>query len=133
MVVDMAKVMAGALLIVHLSALAACSHTADLPDTVAYGTKVKFSAGRTLRFPDFELIYVGKRRVTPRQYPRGWWTYDFKVRRKGDEQIVSWSAGTGDIGPTRFKVDGAEFQLELSHSDKLGTLREDEMVVSPVK
>jgi hypothetical protein len=29
--------------------------------------------------------------------------------------------------------DGVEFQLELSHADKLGPLREDEMVVSPVK
>lgn len=122
----------GALLILHLIVLAAC-FAADSSETVAYGSKVKFSSGRTLRFPAFELTYMGKRHVTPPQYPRGWWTYDFKVRGKGDEQTVSWSAGTGDIGPTRFKVDGAEFQIELSRSDKLGSLREDEMVVSAVK
>jgi len=84
----------------------------------------------TLRFPDFEMIYLGKRHVTPPQYPRGWWTHDFKVRGKGSEQTVSWSAGTGDIGPTRFKVNGAIFQIELSRSDRLGSLREDQMVVS---
>lgn len=64
---------------------------------------------------------------------RGWWTYDFKFRGKGDEQTVSWSAGTGDIGPTRFRVNGTDFQIELSRSDELGPLREDEMVVSLVK
>ena len=128
----MAKIVAAALLMADLLAFASWSN-AETPDGVAYGTKVKFSAGRPLHFPDFNIAYLGKRHVTPRQYPRGWWSYDFKVRGKGDEQTVSWSAGTGDIGPTRFKVDGAEFQLELSHADRLGTLREDEMVVSPVK
>lgn len=97
-----------------------------------YGSKAKFRADRTLRFPDFDLIYLGKRRVTPKQYPRGWWTHDFKVLSKGAEQTVSWSAGTGDIGPTRFKVTGGFFQIELSLSDKLGSLRPDELVVSPV-
>lgn len=132
MVVDMGKVMTSALLLAHLFAFAGCSE-AETPDAVTYGTKVKFSAGRTLYFPDFDLVYVGKRRVTPPQYPRGWSVYDFKVRAKSDEQMVSWSAGTGDIGPIRFKVNGTDFQLELSRSDKLGVLREDEVVVSSVK
>jgi hypothetical protein len=122
-----------ALLLVHLSVLAACSHAADSSETAAYGSKVRFGADRILRFPDFQVTYMGKRHVAPPQYPRGWWTYDFKVRGKGDEQTVSWSAGTGDIGPSRFRVNGAEFQIELSRSDKLGPLREDEAVVSRVK
>lgn len=122
-----------AVLVLHLSVLAACSHAEESSDTVAYGSKVRFGVDRTVRFPDFQVIYLGKRHVAPPQYPRGWWTYDFKVRVKGDEQTVSWSAGTGDIGPTRFKVDGADFQIELARSDKLGPLREDEMVVSLVK
>ena len=89
--------------------------------------------GHTLHFPDFDLTYVVKHPVTPPQYPRGWWIHGFKVRAKNDEQTVSWSAGAGDIGPTRFKVNGTDFQIELSRSDKLGSLREDEAVVSPVK
>jgi hypothetical protein len=122
-----------ALLVSHLSVLAACSHAADSLDTVAYESKVRFRMDRTVHYTDFQVIYIGKRHVAPPQYPRGWWTYDFKVRGKGDEQTVSWSAGTGDIGPTRFKVNGTDFQIELSRSDKLGPLREDEMVVSLVK
>lgn len=133
MVVDMAKVMASAFLFVHLLAFTVSLRAEEAPAAAAYGAKLRFSVGRPLHFPDFQVTYMGKRHVTPPQYPRGWWTYDFKVRGKGDEQMVSWSAGTGDIGPTRFKVDGAEFQIELSRSDKLGSLREDEMVVSPVK
>lgn len=133
MIFGVARVMASGLLFVHLLAFAACSHAEEASNAVAYGAKVKFSVGRALHFPAFDLTYVGERRVTPPQYPRGWWIHDFKVRAKSDEQTVSWSAGTGDIGPTRFKVNGTDFQIELSHSDKLGVLREDEVVVSPVK
>ncbi len=125
------RVIFSALVAVHLSALAAC-YAEGVSDTAAYGSKVRFKAGRTLRFPDFELIYLGKRRVAPKQYPRGWWIHDFKVVCKGAEQTVSWSAGTGDIGPTRFRVTGRFFQIELSRSDKLGPLHQDELVVSAV-
>jgi hypothetical protein len=124
------RVMVCTLMVLHW--LGPCLAAENSPGTVAYGTKAKFRVGQALRFPDFEAIYVGKRHVTPPQYPRGWWVHDFKVRSKGKEQTVSWSAGTGDIGPVRFKVNGAEFQIELSLSDKLGRLREDEMVISPV-
>lgn len=125
------RVMPRRLLVVHLFALTVCFLAAHASEVAAYGSKVKFSAVRTVRFPDFELTFTGKRHVTPPQYPRGWWIHHFKVRGKGDEQTVSWSAGTGD--PTRFKMNGADFQIELSHSDKLGPLREDEMVISFVK
>jgi len=128
----MAKVIATVLLLACLFASASWSG-ATTPDGAAYGARVKFSVGRTLHFPDFDLTYVGKRHVTPPQYPRGWWIHDFKVRAKSGEQTVSWSAGTGDIGPTRFKVNGTDFQIELSRSDNLGVLREDEVVVSTVR
>lgn len=131
-VISGARVIAHTLLVLLLSVLAS-SYAGDSSGTVAYGSKVRFDLDRPLRFPDFEMTYMGKRHVTPPQYPRGWWIHDFKVRGKGGEQTVSWSAGTGDIGPTRFKVNGADFQIELSRSDKLGLLREDELVVSPVK
>ena len=131
-VISGVRIIAHTLLLLHLSVLAS-SYAVDSSGTVAYGSKVRFGRDRPLRFPDFEMTYVGKRHVTPPQYPRGWWIHDFKVRRKGGEQTVSWSAGTGDIGPTRFKVNGADFQIELSRSDKLGPLREDQLVVSPIK
>jgi hypothetical protein len=99
-------------------------------DAKAYGAKVTFRQGEALRFPDFELVYTGKRHVVPPQFPRGWWAYDFTAKHGKTEQKISWSAGTGDIGPTRFRVGGASFDLELSRSDKLGPLKEDELVVT---
>ncbi len=132
-IISPVRVICATLLILHLSGLAACSAAENSQATATYGSKVRFGTGQTLRFPDFEMTYMGKRHVTPPQYPRGWWMHDFKVRGKGGEQTVSWSTGTGDIGPTRFKVNGVDFQVELSRSDKLGSLRDDELVVSPVK
>jgi hypothetical protein len=132
-IISRARLFMHTLLILYLSTLPATSHAVDSSGTVAYGSKVRFGLDSTLRFPGFEMTYMGKRHVTPPQYPRGWWIHDFKVRGKGGEQTVSWSAGTGDIGPTRFKVNGTGFQIELSHSDKLGSLREDELVVSSIE
>jgi hypothetical protein len=127
------RVSAVTLLSAQIIILTACSATLDSSDTIAYGSKVRFRVDRAMRFRDFEMTYMGKRHVTPPQYPRGWWIHDFKVRSKENEQTVSWSTGTGDIGPVNFKVGGASFQIELSHSNKLGQLHEDEMVISPVK
>jgi len=108
------------------------SSSAPSSEPPRYLAKVTFAKGIALHFPDFDVTYAEKRRVTPPQYPRGWWVYDFVVRSKSGEQTVSWSAGTGDIGPARFKVGGGEFQIELAHSDKLGALGEDQLVISKV-
>src|SRR5688500_15306946 len=67
-----------------------------------YGVRTDFVEGTTLHFRDFDLVYAGRRHVTPPQFPRGWWAYDFIVKSDGTVQRVSWSAGTGDIGPVRF-------------------------------
>ena len=103
------------------------------PAVLPYGVRVKFEQDQTLRFPDFELTYAGGRRVTPPQFPRGWWAYDFRVRAGDGEQTVSWSAGTGDIGPVRFSVGSSAFQIELVRSDSVGALAEDELVVSEIR
>lgn len=98
-----------------------------------YNAKVTFAEGTPVPFKDFTVTYVGKRHVVPKQYPRGWWIYDFKIEAGGKEQKVSWSAGTGDIAPARFEVGGRTFQLELSMADKIGQLKENQMVVSPAR
>jgi hypothetical protein len=55
--------------------------------------------------------------------------YDFKVYQGNQAQLISWSAGTGDIGPTLFDLDGNRFALELVMSDELGVLDADELVL----
>ena len=131
-VINMNRLIVSTLVAASLLLLAGYARAAEPADVASYDAKVKFTTGRAIRFPAFTLTYAGKRHVTPQQYPRGWWIYDFKIRDKSGEQTVSWSAGTGDIGPTRFQADGADFQIELAHSDKQGALREDELVISRV-
>ena len=122
-----------ALVAASLLALLLCAPGTCSSEPPKYLTKVTFAKDIALHFPDFDLTFAGRRRVTPPQFPRGWWIYDFVVRTKSSEQTISWSAGTGDIGPVRFRVDGGEFQIELAHSDKLGALGEDELVISKVE
>jgi len=41
--------------------------------------------------------------------------------------------GTGVIDPTDFDIRGKHYQLELRHSDKLGKLQDNELVIWQVK
>jgi hypothetical protein len=85
----------------------------------SYGMRVKYHVGQKIEFPDFVIEYAGERRQSVSAYPRGFLYYDFKVRNANVEKVVSWSSGTGDIGPVEFEIGGKHYQLELRHSDKL--------------
>lgn len=95
----------------------------------SYGTKVKFAKGRTLSFADFDLTYTGTRRESSSPFPRGFSFEDFQLSRAGESKTISWSAGTGDIGPVEFDFAGQKFALELRMSDRLGRLGGNELVV----
>jgi len=96
----------------------------------SYGTRVKYWAGEKIEFRDFVIEYVGERRQSASAHPRGFLYYDFKVRTANIEKVVSWSSGTGDIGPVEFEIGSKRFLLELRRSDKLGKLEENELVIS---
>jgi hypothetical protein len=95
-----------------------------------YGTKVALQKDRPVAFPDFVLTYLGERRVASERFPRGFVFRDFRVAGAVGTQTVSWSAGTGDIGPALFRAGPKSFALELQRSDKLGPLKSDEIVIS---
>lgn len=98
-----------------------------------YATKVSFKKGVLLRFTDFDLTYLGERRESSTLYPHGFLFHDFKAEHAAETVKVAWSAGTGDIGPSVFIIGWKKFQLELKRSDKLGKLKDDELVVQPVR
>jgi hypothetical protein len=108
--------------------LVSCGHAAS-EQKASYGARVKYRTGEKIEFPDFTIDYVGERRKTLPVYPRGFLYYDFKVRTANIEKVVSWSSGTGDIGPVQFEIGGKHYQLELRHSDKLGKLKDNELVI----
>ena len=105
-----------------------CGHAAS-EQTASYGARVKYEVAKKIEFPDFTIEYVGERRKSGPVYPRPFLYYDFKVSQGTTEKMVSWTAGTGDIGPMDFEVGGKHYQLELRHSDKLGKLKDDELVI----
>ena len=108
--------------------MAACNPTAAQPPM--YGAKIQYAQGQPLDFPDVTLEFVGERESpASSDYPRGMTFYDFKVYQGSRVQLISWSAGTGDIGPTLFELAGNRYALELAMSDKLGILDENELVL----
>jgi hypothetical protein len=101
----------------------------DAEQNASYGTRVKYKAGQKIQFPNFTIEYVGERRQKSPVYPRGFLYYDFKVGSGKTEKTVSWTAGTGDIGPVAFELGSKRYQLELRRSDKLGKLNDNELVI----
>ena len=90
---------------------------------------MKYRVGQKIEFPDFTVEYLGERRKTLPVCPRGFLYYDFKVSRGKAEKVVSWTTGTGIIDPTDFEFDGKRYHLELRHSEKLGKLKDNELVI----
>lgn len=96
----------------------------------SYGRKIHFTKDVALHFSDFDLTYIGERHVPLKAYPHGFTYYDF-VATTGEKTVkVSWTSGTGNIGPYEFKIAGHTYDLELRISDKLGSLQTDELVVN---
>ncbi|MEP6671281.1 MAG: hypothetical protein ABJF10_19115 [Chthoniobacter sp.] len=94
------------------------------------GAKVSYKKDTPVQFAAFTLTYIGERRVVTPKFPPGMTFYDFRLMSAQGNQTISWTSGTGDIGPTIFKVGSEQFTLELKRSDKLGRLKENELVVS---
>lgn len=115
-------------LLLVCTAVAACS----MPSTTtpAYGAKVRYASGRPLVYPDLTLVYVGERKgEATTNFPAGFVFHDFSAQQGAEKITVSWSAGTGDIGPVTFAMAGRQYRLELKLSDNLGRLSDGELVL----
>ena len=115
-------------LFITLVGLVACM-AAPAPVAAEYGLVYPFRTGAVLRYPDFTLTYIGERRVSSDVFANGFLNHDFSVSTTSDTNTISWSAGTGDIGPTAFVVGSERYLLELERSDTLGDLPENSLVV----
>lgn len=101
------------------------------PGVAAYGEKVTYIPGQTIHFPDFTLTYVGTRHEASAIFPRGFDFYDFQIQRASENYTVSWSSGTGEIGPTFFAVHGQTYRLELGYAAQFSWLADHELVIQP--
>jgi len=92
-----------------LIVVVACNRSSMQPPM--YGVKIQYVQGQPLNYPDVTLEFVGKRETpATSDYPRSTIFYDFKVYQGNQAQLISWSAGTGDIGPTLFELDGNRYR-----------------------
>src|SRR5437016_3492781 len=88
------------LLALFLSMVGSSGLGADL------ATKTPFKKDQKLTFPGFSVTYLGERWVANEHFPRGFLYQDFRIENGKETKIVSWSAGTGDIGPAPFQIAG---------------------------
>jgi hypothetical protein len=116
------------ILILMVANLLNC-RTSHSPASASYGAITKYEKGKAIKFVDFTLEFIGERRVTTPQYARGFLYFDFNINTDSEAKIVSWTSGTGDIGPTEFELSGKKYLLERARSDKLGRLEENELVI----
>ena len=97
-----------------------------------YGKRVNYDIGKQIQYRDFTIHFLGIRHETPDVFPIGWDVFD--VSNSGDSILVSWSAGTGLIGPETFMLDGKSYVLELKvtgskHLSQNHRLKDNEMII----
>ncbi|RBP42560.1 hypothetical protein DES53_106269 [Roseimicrobium gellanilyticum] len=112
-----------------MAALGMPAYAAVKPSAQSYGSKVKYSKGATLHFPDFDLTYIGRRKESSEVFKPGFTFEDFRVSQGARSDTVSWTSGTGLIVPRQFKFRGNTFQLMLYHGGTAGKLKSDELIV----
>ncbi|MBX3014062.1 MAG: hypothetical protein KF832_21255 [Caldilineaceae bacterium] len=127
------------LLLLSLSLFILISYLIPLPPAIAqpdpaanaatYGKKMVYTPGQTLQFPDFDLTYLGVRHEQSALFPHGFAFHDFQVERTSQRFTITWSSGTGDIGPTFFAINGRTYRLELVYSAQLAWLANNELVI----
>ena len=96
------------------------------PGAAPYGKPVKIAERKPLRFADFTLEHT---RVYPVRGPVQMVYYEFRATRGKESKTFVWSSGTGDIGPAFFSIGGREYWLEMRYADKIGWLKDGEIVV----
>lgn len=121
----------GCVAISRVSAPVSAPAQSDAPQRVQadYGQPVTFGEKRAIDFPDFTLTYLGERQVISENPPMIFALHDFRAAQGTESVDVSWSSGTGDIGPAFFTVGGVDYRLELAQSDELGRLDDNQLVV----
>jgi hypothetical protein len=96
----------------------------------SYNSKVQFSQGQVINFPDFNLQYTGKS-STPGPNGAQWSIddYNFIINKGNNQQQIAWSSGTGLVLPIPFSFNGKNYTIEMAYSQKLGDLSNNELVI----
>lgn len=95
-----------------------------------YGKKIDYSDHAVKKLHDISIRFLQTRHEASSVFPRGFIYYDFEVMKGDEKKKISWSSGTGAIGPTYFEIGSAKYVLELAASKaQSGFMKEGEMVI----
>lgn len=120
------QIIASVALLIMLISLSAC----NTMSTANYGKPVRYKKDVDIEFPDFKLTYQGERKQDVPVFGPGYFLYyDFKIENENESKTVSWSSGTGEIGPSAFEFNGKQYLLEMKMSDILGKLNGNRIVI----
>jgi hypothetical protein len=118
-----AKILCGLLIVLSLSLLILLimenNNTQGIPLNESekvkanYREKVKFSRDTWIEFPDFDLLYLGMGVSTGGGMHVPIKSYYFKIVKGREENIISWTAGTGVIGPIPFEFNNNDYMIEM--------------------
>jgi len=78
-----------------------------------YREEVRFSRDTWVEFPDFDLLYLGTGVNTGGGMHVPIKSSYFKIVKGGEENIIFWTAGTGDIGPIPFEFNDNDYMIEM--------------------
>ena len=104
-------------------------NTTDIPNETekvkaGYREKVRFSRDIMVEFPDFDLLYLGTGVSTGGGIHVPIKSYYFRIGRGEEENIIFWTAGTGDIGPIPFEFNDTSYIIEM---ERMGYGRKEEI------
>lgn len=106
----------------------------EIKNIFQYGEKVQYEKGTVIQFPDFRLVYIGDKWLSGKNGAT--WSMVFNLFEISDGKIskeISWSSGTGNIGPNPFEFKGKKYNIEKTISDNFGQLKLNELIINVEK
>lgn len=95
-----------------------------------FGQPVTFAKGRPVEVGGLVVEYLGDRHVDHPVFKPGFTFQDFRIGNGKESKTVSWSGGTGCIGPVDFSLGGVTYMLELRASvARKGWLKDNQLVL----
>jgi hypothetical protein len=120
------------MLIIHTLILSIFMMMTTNQNNTAYQSKVKFELEKPIHFPDFTIVYTGKKSISgPNNAKWEMTTFYFTIKNGEQSKQITWSSGAGDVSATLFEFNQHKFKLELAFSEKLKAwLKPNELVVN---
>jgi hypothetical protein len=95
-----------------------------------YGKKINYLDREAIPLPDFSVRFLKEGHEESPVFRPGFTFYDFEISNGTETKTISWSSGTGEIGPTYFELGGGQYVLELKASKAFdGFMKDGEMIV----